>query len=141
LEGAVSYIGKTITKVELTSCDHGIRLHFSDGTVAAGKTDGDCCSYTWIEHVSLPAMGFPATITDWRDLDLDRADQDDDGDVIAFYGLEIVTDRGSLVIDYRNSSNGYYGGSLEWGDDGHYYGGVHDQNIPTGEWVELTEDK
>ena len=32
---------------------------------------------------------------------------------VAYYGLKITTDNGRAVIDYRNSSNGYYGGSLE----------------------------
>jgi hypothetical protein len=43
------------------------------------------------------------------------------------------------VIDYRNESNGYYGGELCWPDD-HFYGGVHGQNVSTEQWVDVTED-
>ena len=38
----------------------------------------------------------------------------EDPDEVEFYGLSIKTDKGEIVIDYRNSSNGYYGGSLCW---------------------------
>jgi hypothetical protein len=36
-----------------------------------------------------------------------------DVDVVAYYGLKITTETGIAVLDYRNDSNGYYGGSLE----------------------------
>lgn len=36
-----------------------------------------------------------------------------DCDCVEYYGLKITTDKGRAVIDYRNNSNGYYGGSLE----------------------------
>lgn len=34
---------------------------------------------------------------------------------VAYYGLKITTEKGRAVIDYRNDSNGYYGGSLMLG--------------------------
>lgn len=34
-------------------------------------------------------------------------------DCIRYYGLRIVTDKGRAVIDFRNNSNGYYGGSIK----------------------------
>jgi len=34
-------------------------------------------------------------------------------DQVEYYGLKITTERGRATIDYRNDSNGYYGGSLE----------------------------
>lgn len=36
-----------------------------------------------------------------------------EGDYIKVYRTTIVTDRGFIDIEYRNSSNGYYGGWLE----------------------------
>ncbi len=44
---------------------------------------------------------------------------------------------GACVIDYRNESNGYYGGDLVWpGKAHHFYGGVYGQNVSTERWVE-----
>ena len=31
-------------------------------------------------------------------------------DTVAYYGVKITTTRGIAVIDFRNDSNGYYGG-------------------------------
>lgn len=31
---------------------------------------------------------------------------------IQYYGYEIITDKGSAKLEFRNSSNGYYGGSM-----------------------------
>jgi hypothetical protein len=60
----------------------------------------------------------------------------EDPDVLAFYGCKISTDGGEIVIDYRNDSNGYYGGSLSWPGE-HFYGGVHNQNVSKEEWREI----
>ena len=57
-------------------------------------------------------------------------------DVIQFYGFKVSTDKGVLVIDYRNESNGYYGGSLTWPGDYHY-GGVFEQNISNGDFQDI----
>jgi hypothetical protein len=35
-------------------------------------------------------------------------------DVLQFYGVQLVTDKGYFKLEYRNSSNGYYGGNLEY---------------------------
>ena len=34
-------------------------------------------------------------------------------DVVAYYGVKITTEHGRCTIDFRNDSNGYYGGWLE----------------------------
>ena len=38
----------------------------------------------------------------------------DQVDEVQYYGLKITTERGRAMIDYRNDSNGYYGGWIEW---------------------------
>ena len=50
--------------------------------------------------------------------------------------MKITTDRGHIIVDYRNESNGYYGGSLSWPDD-HFYGGVYGQNDSSIAWQEV----
>lgn len=100
---------------------------------------GDCCSHSWIEDVFEPNALIGHTILRVEDLDLDTpANQkpcihcnenhmtiiDDmyDGTVkvtdqnshdhLQYYGFAIYTEVGRFVIDFRNESNGYYGGSI-----------------------------
>lgn len=133
-------IGKVLTGVEIAADRQALRFILTDGEVIA-DVDADCCSYTWVEHVELPALGFPATVLSVTDLEMpDGATSSfhPDSEVLTFYGCKIVTDRGEIVIDYRNDSNGYYGGSLVW-PGGHLYGGVYGQNVSKHEWKTLTE--
>lgn len=129
-------IGKTITEMKIADDKLALLFRTTDGDVIA-RADADCCSSTWIEHVELPALGFPATVLGLDDLDLPDEDvEDDDDHCIRFYGFKITTDRGHIVIDYRNESNGYYGGDLCWpGDD--FYGGVFGQQVSAEQWRDL----
>ena len=85
------------------------------------ETEADCCSDTWIESVVEESALVGYTILKVENLELaDAANnfehsslKDKLEEEMAFYGLAITTERGKCVIDYRNSSNGYYGGSLE----------------------------
>ncbi|MNC82782.1 hypothetical protein D3C76_1797080 [compost metagenome] len=45
---------------------------------------------------------------------------DETFEYLQFYGAKISTDRGDMIIDYRNESNGYYGGDIHW-PGGSYY--------------------
>lgn len=133
-KGADALVGKTLTKVELASDKKAIRFTV-DGEVIVAKCDADCCSETWIESVEMPAGGLPAKVMEAVGLDL--PEQWNDGDLLQFYGLKLTTDKGDFVLDYRNSSNGYYGGSLAWPDDSYFYGGVYGQNNSTEEWQDV----
>lgn len=131
-------IGKKLLSVFLDSAKHNIKFVCEGGEVTA-QCDADCCSHTWVENVSLPALGLPATVLSVEDLDglpEDKWDEDQCG-LTQFYGLKIVTDRGELLLDYRNESNGYYGGSLCWPGDLSYYGGVYEQQEAGDEWTEV----
>jgi hypothetical protein len=130
------FVGKTITGMKIATDKEALLIQCTDGDHIV-KVDADCCSHTWIEHIELPALGFPALVTAVEDLDLNKEPTETDGDYIQFYGCKIVTDRGEIVIDYRNSSNGYYGGSITWPDDTYHYGGVYGQNNSKNEWTEI----
>jgi hypothetical protein len=97
----------------------GDELHLSidEGWVALLIPEGECCSLTWIESVDLidPLIG--GTIRSVQNIDM--PDRGDIGtlrkpivECVKYYGLRIETDKGVSVIDYRNDSNGYYGGRL-----------------------------
>lgn len=126
--GAQVLVGKTLIKVELAEDRKAIRFTVADGAIVA-KCDGDCCSDTWIESVDMPAGGLPALVLAAADLDLPQH-----SDELALYGLKLTTDKGDLVLDYRNESNGYYGGNLSWPGEYHY-GGVYGQNNSSAEWA------
>lgn len=132
-------VGKTIKTMQLTTDKRAIRFVLTEGDDIIARADGDCCSSTWIEHVSLPARGFPAAVLEVSDLDMPDQGTPPDAECVTYYGCGIKTDRGDMVIDYRNESNGYYGGELSWPGD-YFYGGVFGQNISSEEWSELTHD-
>lgn len=169
-------VGKIIKDMKIASDQLALLFILSDDSEIIARVDGDCCSQSWIEHVQLPALGFPAYVTDIDDLDIDRFFADIDGNlnkeaaqienneyredneygeyddeeeyqdedicfdenVVVRYGLVIHTTKGDIFIEYRNSSNGYYGGNLCWPDDS-FYGGVHEQNVSNNDWVSISE--
>jgi len=128
--------GKTITQIELASDKKAIRFTVDADEWIIAKAFGDCCSDTWIEHIELPAAGLPAKVLSVVDLDLLGSTDDD---CLKVYGFKIATDKGDIIIDYRNESNGYCGGDLYWPGDYHS-GGVYGQNNSTEEYAPLTGD-
>lgn len=129
-------VGKTIKAIKIAE-DRQALLFETDGGDVRVRCDGDCCSETWIEHVELPALGLPALVRTVEDIDMPDLGQMEGRDVVAYYGCKIATDKGDVLIDYRNDSNGYYGGSLSWPDESYYYGGVYGQNVSKEEWRDL----
>lgn len=134
----MALVGKILKGVMLADDRKALRFDTVDGGEIIVRVDGDCCSDSWVEGIELPALGFPCVVLEVNELDL--ADRDiiyEDG-VTAMYGCQIKTTSGDMVIDYRNDSNGYYGGNLCWDDDD-FYGGVFGQNVSTMNWQEVTE--
>lgn len=128
-------IGKTIKELKIADDKKALLFILEDGEVIA-RVDGDCCSDTWIEHVEIPTE-LPAKVISIDELEL-NADMDTRDGELAFYGHKISTDKGDIIIDYRNESNGYYGGNIVFGDDGYFYGGVYGQNVSSLNWVDIS---
>lgn len=100
-----------------------VLIIFDNGYQLRGVAQGDCCSTSWVEHLTVPSDIAGAVITGYKQTDAvegvtpeEEAHQikESYGDVLQVYGEAVVTDRGEIVIEYRNSSNGYYGGWMEW---------------------------
>ena len=109
--------GKTITAYELEKSGDYIVFTMNDGSMVRLNAYGDCCSTTWIESLDAPDA-LLGTVKDVREIDMpDRGNIDGkrhkDVHIVQYYGIKITTNKGRCVIDYRNDSNGYYGGSLE----------------------------
>lgn len=117
MNGRDELIGKVLTKIEVKDNETTLLLHTNDG-VYKYDADGDCCSSSWIEHFNSPSES--CTITDMKEIEVPPSYEgkptvhDHYEEEIKYYFYEIITDKGSYQIEMRNSSNGYYGGSLDF---------------------------
>jgi hypothetical protein len=109
-------IGKRIARIDVGGKEDLLLFVFADGRSVVWQTVSDCCSETWFADIT----GFDAliggTVISAESVPMRKPDHDDartrqDEDEI--YGIKIVTDKGRSLIEFRNSSNGYYGGNLE----------------------------
>ncbi len=107
-------IGRKLKAASLDSDKSSILFIFQDGFERRFGVEGECCSSSWIEHLEMPndidgavliAVNNGASITQDHN-------EHDDGEDIKVYNTSFRTDRGEIVLEYRNSSNGYYGGYL-----------------------------
>ncbi|MBL4753834.1 MAG: hypothetical protein JKY52_09620 [Flavobacteriales bacterium] len=132
-------IGKVLTGLKLADDKEALLFVTDQGSYKA-RCDADCCSYTWVEHITMPYKGLPALVLNVEDLDMPDLGDIKGCDYVQYYGLKIETDKGDIIIDYRNDSNGYYGGNLSWPDDSYFYGGVYGQNVSKEDWKDIIED-
>lgn len=115
-----SLIGKTIASVGLTDDRSKFRIVFDEGTLRCYAVEGDCCSHSWIEHLETPddlagAVLLLVVNTDVVTSDHTAHDKENggDGNGISVYNTRFRTNRGDIVLEFRNSSpNIYYGGNL-----------------------------
>lgn len=131
-------VGKTITGLKIAEDKTALLFSTDSGDVKV-LCDADCCSFTWVEHIEMPALGLPAKVVKAEDIEMPDLGDMPECDVVDYYGFKITTDKGELVIDYRNDSNGYYGGSLSWPGE-YFYGGVYGQNVSNEEWKDVCGD-
>ena len=127
-------VGKTIRGLYLAADDaQSLKFEFDDGAPIIARCDGDCCSYTWVENIENPeaAVGSPVLVAE--DIPMPDLGHMEGRDFVAYYGFKIETAKGTCIIDYRNDSNGYYGGNLSWLGD-YFYGGVFGQNQYKENW-------
>lgn len=119
-------VGLKVGEIEFSS--ECIKLHGMQN--GEGKTyrldpEGDCCSTSWFESIIEQNSLVGHTIISVENLDLDNpangktcekcgADHNEKKphDELKFYGFALNTNLGRCIIDYRNDSNGYYGGEV-----------------------------
>lgn len=111
-------VGRTIRSVA-TDDARGYLCFHTDAGFVLYEADGDCCSESWFNHVVNAAALIDATVSrvdvaEERSIDAEAGDPDFSGrqEVDRIYGFIIHTTKGSCQIELRNSSNGYYGGSV-----------------------------
>jgi hypothetical protein len=111
-------VGKVILNVSLSSDKEYFTLMFQDGTKATFSVEGGCCSSSWIEHLTVPDPIAGATILSakdgggvaWDNHECSKSECSHD--CLQVYNTTFNTDKGNIILEYRNDSNGYYGGSL-----------------------------
>ena len=80
--------------------------------------EGDCCSSSWIEHFENVAMLFDNKIDEIQDITSFVDEEDITDECVQVYGIKfIVLGRGTAILEFRNGSNGYYGGWIEMVDE------------------------
>lgn len=109
-------VGKTILSITKEDGGNSITFEIESGQKIVADCYGDCCSITWVENIENPdaAIGSPVLVAE--DISMPDSDHPEDSkrEVVAYYGFKIETLKGTCIIDYRNESNGYYGGNLDW---------------------------
>lgn len=110
-------IGKNINRVLINADDTIIAFDTNDGVVAY-ETYGDCCSSAWIESITGVEALIGQTVTGQETIEMPvppsrEYKSDHYVDELRDYGEKLATAKGVIDIVYRNSSNGYYGGSLD----------------------------
>lgn len=106
-------IGCTLIGVTLSDDQHQIIFITEKGALPATCYE-ECCSHTWINDVEMPARQLGGLITNINWLDLSHRNESSDDSLIQHYGFELYTTHGILTVEFRNKSNGYYGGSLDF---------------------------
>jgi len=109
-------IGKTVQSVFLTDDKQGLKFECDDGTYTF-ILDNSCCSNGWIEHVSGVEDLKGSTISDIRYIQMEHVIPSLQ-DVDLIYGVKFTHTsseykfRTETFLEFRNSSNGYYGSSI-----------------------------
>lgn len=102
---------KKIKSITMTTDKESFTFEMEDGTTSTFGVEGDCCSQSWIEYMTVPNDMSGATLLDFEESSY-VADTAPDHNCLKVYQSYFKTDRGDIVLEYRNSSNGYYGGYL-----------------------------
>ncbi len=107
-------IGKRITGL-LVNEDQSLLVFTTDHGDVAYETYGDCCSETWFADITGVQALIGGAVNSVEEVEMaevqdGRSRQEYD----SLYGVKLTTDKGHADIVYRNSSNGYYGGNINY---------------------------
>lgn len=114
-------VGKTVQRVFMN--EDYLKLELDQGSMVFAVS-GDCCSQTvFYDFLGLTQLK-AGPIVNVEELEMEECrleDRKNYQDAIAFYGVRFTTQHPqfgpvSAVMSYRNYSNGYYGGSLEYSE-------------------------
>jgi hypothetical protein len=114
---ASDLINRRVSAVIHYAEDNRVRLVFEDGKAVDVIVEGDCCSSSYYVDPSQfdELVGAVIRKVEPRNSD-DSKDVDNvaEGKYLRWHFLVFVTDKGHVTIDFRNESNGYYSGFVEF---------------------------
>lgn len=116
MPGLENIVGKKIISFEVSECKTEITFVDDEGTSYIYYAEADCCSSSWIEYIDEPDNLICETVlkVDVNESERLEHEKDWDGDEkLDCMGYDIYTKKGVCKIEFRNSSNGYYSGSLK----------------------------
>lgn len=125
-EDITRLVGRTIKRIYMNES----YLKFeTDLGVVAFAVYGDCCSSSYFhDFIGVKKLLAGHPVIEAKAITIEQSDSKvlvnrNDYEEVAYYGYEIVTEDPKFgpvtsVFSFRNSSNGYYGGSLENASDG-----------------------
>ncbi len=128
-------IGKTVTGLRINDDQSILSVDTTDETIAY-IAYGDCCSETWFSDITGVDALIGGTVTNVESISMDGYNVEDGRcrqEYDEVYGYKITTNKGYCDVVFRNSSNGYYGGSIELCDLKYYE--VWNKNV-----VSITDD-
>lgn len=108
-------IGKTVTGLRIND-DQSILTFDTVFAMIAYMAEGDCCSETWFADITGVDALIGGTVTNVESISMDGYNVEDGRcrqEYDEVYGYKITTNKGYCDVVFRNSSNGYYGGSIE----------------------------
>lgn len=103
--------GKRLAGVAISEDQERLIFTLDDRRTVTYTAEGDCCSRSWIEHLTVPPDIEGAEVTAWAEQDMGEKETAD-WETIRVYQTSFATAKGEIVVEYRNASNGYYGGWL-----------------------------
>ena len=109
-------LGKTVHQV-LANAEKDLWRFVTDQGDVDYTCYGDCCSESWINHIADLDVLIGQKVEEVEEIDLfsllgaEPESTKQEVDKVMFH--RVRTDKGVCVIEFRNSSNGYYGGSFE----------------------------
>jgi hypothetical protein len=109
--GTPELLGRIVLQVWMDKSGRWIRF-VTDGMELCYRLEGDCCSESWVYAITGMQYLIGATI-----MSIDGVygfDLPDDGksrqEFDKIYWIKYVTTKGNVDLEFRNSSNGFYGG-------------------------------
>lgn len=113
-------IDREVSKVFLNDTKNRIVFYCEDfaqweETYFHFYTFGDCCSTSYIYHIDNLENIFGLVLSVKSSL-FGEKEKTSYGNVVKTYHVDISTKKGTCTIDFRNTSNGCYGGELIWSE-------------------------
>jgi hypothetical protein len=106
-------VGKKILGISIDDDDQWYLQFDTDEGSIVYYAEGDCCSESWFYHVLGVRFLIGQVVREVEEVAMpDLKDNFSRQAVDTLYGFKLRTDLGVADIEFRNSSNGYYGGQL-----------------------------